>query len=139
MGWIFDPSLNLREGEGVSYINSFILAAREEMGMVSWARVKESRIQMLRPVISGPVNHRVEIHSFSGFFRSYMNIDIDQALSSVDWLTLPQQKLRSIIAGRVFHDDLGLESNPSRFAGIPMTSGSIFWLHCGNVSVRTNT
>jgi hypothetical protein len=76
-------------------------------------------IQMLRPVISGPVNHRVEIHSFSGFFRGYLNIDIEQALSSVDWLTLPQQKLRTIIAGRVFHDDLNLESIRSRFAWYP--------------------
>ena len=75
--------------------------------------------QMLRPVTSGPINHRVEIHTLAGYFHGYMNIDIDQALSPIDWLTLPQQKLRSIIAGRVFHDDLGLEKIRSRFSWYP--------------------
>ena len=58
--------------------------------------------QMLQPVISGPVNHRVEIHTLAGYFHSYLNIDIEKPLSPVDWLTLPQQKLRTIVAGRVF-------------------------------------
>jgi Domain of unknown function (DUF4037) len=75
--------------------------------------------QMLRPVTAGPINHRVEIHTFGGFFRGYLNIDIEKPLSPVDWLTLPQQKLRTIIAGRVFHDDLDLESIRSSFAWYP--------------------
>ena len=75
--------------------------------------------QMLRPVTAGPVNHRVETFTFAGFFHGYMNIDIDKALSPIDWLTLPQQKLRSIIAGRVFHDDLGLETIRARFVWYP--------------------
>ena len=75
--------------------------------------------QILQPVISGPVNHRVEIHTLAGYFHSYLNIDIEKPLSPVDWLTLPQQKLRTIVAGRVFHDDLNLESIRSRFAWYP--------------------
>jgi hypothetical protein len=79
----------------------------------------EHGTQMLRPVISGPVNHRVEIHKLAGYFHGYLNINIEKPLSPVDWLTLPQQKLRSIIGGQVFHDDLNLESIRSRFVWYP--------------------
>jgi hypothetical protein len=75
--------------------------------------------QMLRPVTTRPINHRVEIHTPAGYFHGYMNINIDGALSPADWLTLPQQKLRSIISGRVFHDGLGLEAIRSRFTWYP--------------------
>jgi hypothetical protein len=75
--------------------------------------------QLLRPVTTGPINHRVESHTLAGFFRGYVNINIDKELSPRDWLSLPQQKLRSIIAGRVFHDDLGLDIVRSRFFWYP--------------------
>ena len=75
--------------------------------------------QMLRPLASGPVNHRVEAHTISGFFAGYLNIDVTRDLSAIDWLTLPHQKLRSIVAGRVFRDDLGLDLVRSRFRWYP--------------------
>ena len=75
--------------------------------------------QVLRPATSGPVNHRVEAHSIIGFFAGYLNIDITTDLSAIDWLTLPHQKLRSIMAGRVFRDDLGLDAVRSRFRWYP--------------------
>ena len=55
----------------------------------------------------GPVNHRVAIHTVRAFFRQYLNFDPDEELRPVDWLTFPEQHLRSIISGRVFHDGLG--------------------------------
>jgi hypothetical protein len=61
----------------------------------------------------------VETFTISGFFRDYMGIDIEKALDTADWLTLPQQKLRSIAAGRVFHDGLGLEKVKQRFDWYP--------------------
>lgn len=75
--------------------------------------------QTLQPIASGPVNHRVEMFTLGGFFADYMNIGIEKGLESVDWLTLPQQKLRSVTAGCVFRDELGLETIRGRFSWYP--------------------
>jgi hypothetical protein len=80
---------------------------------------EDNGTQILRPVASGPVNHLVETYTLGGFFTSYLNIDIEKDLESVDWLTLPHQKLRSVTAGRVFHDGLGLETIRERFSWYP--------------------
>ncbi|MBU1700323.1 MAG: DUF4037 domain-containing protein [Candidatus Eisenbacteria bacterium] len=75
--------------------------------------------QHLLPVDSGPINHRVEFFTFKGYFKNYFNIDIDKELQPADWLTLPHQKLRSIVAGAVFHDELGWGSIRKRFTWYP--------------------
>jgi len=75
--------------------------------------------QLLQTTDTGPVNHRVEMYTIKGFFCEYMNIDIEQDLEPADWLTLPQQKLRSVVAGSVFRDDLGLEAVRKRLSWYP--------------------
>jgi hypothetical protein len=40
-------------------------------------------------------------------------------LSAADWLTIPHQKLRSVVAGRVFRDDIGLQAIRGRFRWYP--------------------
>ncbi|MHA2378053.1 MAG: DUF4037 domain-containing protein [Candidatus Thorarchaeota archaeon] len=56
----------------------------------------------------GPVNHRVTIVTVSGFFEDYLGVNPVDDLSPVDWLTLPEQRLRSIVSGRMFHDGLSV-------------------------------
>ncbi len=75
--------------------------------------------QLLKPAFPGAINHKVEVFTISGFFFSYLNIDITKGMSLADWLTLPQQKLRSLVSGRIFHDDLGLEQIRNRFTWYP--------------------
>lgn len=74
---------------------------------------------MLRQVESGPVNHRVEIMTVKGFFRAILGVDPLASISTAEWLTFPQQSLRSIAAGAVFHDDLGLEDARAVFRWYP--------------------
>jgi hypothetical protein len=76
-------------------------------------------VQRLAPTTTGPVHHRVEMFTIAGFFQSYLGIGIDEELRPEDWLTLPQQKLRSICAGRVFRDDLDLDAVRARLAWYP--------------------
>jgi hypothetical protein len=68
----------------------------------------DNGVQLMRVTDTGPVNHRVETYTISGFFQSYLGLDIGKEMDTIDWLTLPQQKLRSIVYGKTFHDDLGL-------------------------------
>jgi hypothetical protein len=57
-------------------------------------------------ITSGPVNHGVTINTVAAFFIEYLGFNPTEDLRIVDWLVLPQQMLRSIGNGRVFHDDL---------------------------------
>ena len=85
----------------------------------NFSEPEDNGVQLMQPVSGGPVNHRVATYTLDGFFLKYMNIHIGKQLAPADWLTLPQQKLRSITAGRVFHDDLGLEKIRSCFSWYP--------------------
>ncbi|MFX1416032.1 MAG: DUF4037 domain-containing protein [Promethearchaeota archaeon] len=68
----------------------------------------------------GPVDHRVSILTVSGFFENYLGLNSVADLSPVDWLTLPEQRLRTIVSGRVFHDGLGtLEPTVARLQYYP--------------------
>ena len=79
----------------------------------------DNGVQIMRATESGPVNHRVECFTLAGFFRDYLDFDIDGEIESADWLTFGEQKLRTITAGEVFHDDLGLEAIRTRFTYYP--------------------
>jgi hypothetical protein len=80
---------------------------------------EDNGTQSLRPADSDVVNHRVETFTLHGYFSDYLGIDIDKELETIDWLTLPQQKLLSITSGRVFHDGLGLEAIMRPFTWYP--------------------
>ncbi len=54
-----------------------------------------------------PINHRVLINTLSNFLESYTGSALDQGISLMDWMLIPDQKLRTLIAGGVFHDGLG--------------------------------
>lgn len=65
--------------------------------------------QLTEATTSGPINHRVEVHTLHSFVLDYLGLDLREPVGPCDWLTLPSHKLRTIIGGAVFHDDVGLE------------------------------
>ena len=67
----------------------------------------EDGTTVMRSDADGPINHRVTIHTVRALFSHYLNFDPSKELRLVDWLTSPEQHLRSIASGRVFHDGLG--------------------------------
>ncbi|UCC68712.1 MAG: DUF4037 domain-containing protein [Armatimonadota bacterium] len=54
----------------------------------------------------GPVEHRVACHNIDTFVISYRSFNPNDGMTVLDWLTIPQQNLRLIRSGRVFHDGL---------------------------------
>ncbi|MHA1732509.1 MAG: DUF4037 domain-containing protein [Promethearchaeota archaeon] len=70
----------------------------------------DSNNQFLAPVESGPVNHRVEVHTVRGYLEEKLclprAVDLE-AMPVEDWLCLPEQLLLEFTSGRVFRDDLG--------------------------------
>lgn len=61
----------------------------------------------------GPVNHRVTVHTGRGFFQDFLRWDAVGEPSVPEWLSFPQQRLRAVTSGAVFHDGLG-ELEPAR-------------------------
>lgn len=85
----------------------------------------DNGVQLLRATESGPVNHRVEIFTLADWFKGYLEFDAAGEITPADWLTFGEQKLRTITAGAVFHDDLGLEAIRARLAYYPRDA----WLY----------
>ena len=56
---------------------------------------------------SGPINHKVDIFTLKSFLELRLCIDQKQKLSSLDWLSMPQQRLLEITSGAIFYDGLG--------------------------------
>jgi hypothetical protein len=66
------------------------------------------------------LEHRITFHTVRRFFRFVLNWDVEQELRAVGWLTMPEQYLRSLTAGRVYHDGLGqLEPIRARLSYYP--------------------
>ena len=59
------------------------------------------------------------IHTVRGYFLDQLDFDVDREIEARDWLTLPEQRLRMITAGAVYHDEVGLEAVRDRFAYYP--------------------
>jgi len=62
---------------------------------------------------------RIEIYTIHDFFQKQLGVDPDKPLSAADWLTMTHHRLRSIVDGRVFRDDLGLQAMRDRFRWYP--------------------
>ncbi len=67
----------------------------------------------------GPVDPLIFFHTIAGFWKAELGADLDRTLTPADWLTFGEQRLLSLTAGQVFHDDLGLEAVRARFAYYP--------------------
>ncbi len=60
----------------------------------------------MAPVSAGPIKHWVAITTIPDFFEEYIGINPLQPLTEINWLALPQQRLRTIASGRIFFDGL---------------------------------
>jgi hypothetical protein len=67
----------------------------------------EAVTMLLDDPSEGPINHRVEVHTVGGFCEGYLGFNPLDGMGLADWLTTPTQRLRTMIAGRVFHDGPG--------------------------------
>jgi hypothetical protein len=64
-----------------------------------------------------PTDHA--IFTLRGYFLEHLGFDIDGEIEARDWLTFPEQQLRMITAGAIYHDDVGLQTVRDRFAHYP--------------------
>lgn len=76
-------------------------------------------VRHLQATEDGPIAHRVELFTVAGYTRDYLGCDPAEPLTAADWLSLPQQKLRTFAGGTLYHDGVGLADVLARFAYYP--------------------
>jgi len=74
---------------------------------------------MLAPTNARPIDHGVEVTTIGRFTRDYIGVDATEQIGPSAWLAIPSQRLRTVRAGRVFRDDLGLETVRARLHWYP--------------------
>ena len=79
----------------------------------------EHGVLTLRDTNTHPICHRVEMYTLRKFFLDYLDFDLDKEIEPADWLTFPEQKLRTLTSGAVYHDGVGLQRVRDRFAYYP--------------------
>ena len=71
----------------------------------------EIGVQVLEPISSGPVRHRVVLMTVESFCRKWLaGYEPKADISLHDWKRWPMQSLFAIRKGRLFRDDLHIES-----------------------------
>jgi hypothetical protein len=64
-----------------------------------------------------PVDY--EIQTVHGYFLERLAVDVHGKIEARDWLTFPEQALRTFAAGAVHHDEVGLQAVLDRLAYYP--------------------
>jgi hypothetical protein len=67
----------------------------------------EEGVRLAEEKASGPVDHKVEVHTVRGFFAAWTGLDPFEEWGPADWLCVPQQRLLEVTAGTLYHDGLG--------------------------------
>lgn len=78
--------------------------------------LEDNGTRLSENIEKGPVDHLIEIETISGYWFKTGRIDPLREPTVTEWLTIPQQQILEWTAGKVFHDDLGLEAVRQRFA-----------------------
>lgn len=58
-------------------------------------------------VAKHPIKHLVDFKTVPSFYRDYLEYDLSEPLSLFHWLSFPEQRLRTVRSGGIFHDDWG--------------------------------
>jgi len=111
-GWGPKLLLFLREADSSSYRDKGDQTLRQHLpyeirGFPTNFSAHEDGSPMMTPITVGLINHAVKISTVSDFFTEYLGLFPSGNLSIIDWLTIPEQVLRSIVSARVFYDGLG--------------------------------
>ena len=71
------------------------------------------------PIAEDMSSHLVRTHSPRDYLLEYLGFDIERGAEPADWLTFPEQKLRTIAEAAVYRDGIGLANILARFNYYP--------------------
>jgi hypothetical protein len=78
------------------------------------------KMRLMTRALTGPVKHRIIPITVRHLVRMQLGYDLTQPLEVADWLTFPSHALGELVAGEVYHDDVGeITALRTRFAWYP--------------------
>jgi hypothetical protein len=90
----------------------------------------------LGPTDRRPITHGVDVTTIARFTHEYLGVDATQPIDQRAWLAIPSQRLRTVRAGRVFHDEIDLAAVRARLRWYPRDVWSTEWRTSGDASTR---
>ena len=91
-----------------------------------YAPVPGSDWPVFKKIDTGPVQHKIDIHTVEGYFGWYLGRGPFGGLAAADWLTFQEHKLLAVTSGRIFHDGFGELTEARRVLGYYPEQ---LWLH----------
>ncbi len=91
----------------------------------------EPGVLRFRSSSSGPVEHRVYVSTVRREVQHILGWDCTTALTPLDWLTFPQQKLRTLTTGAVYHAGLGAVPDMQARLRVYPRDVRLYLLACG--------
>ncbi|MBK7836094.1 MAG: hypothetical protein IPJ49_00055 [Candidatus Obscuribacter sp.] len=87
--------------------------------------IKDNGVHLMDHGQSGDTVPRITIQSIDDYISDYLSIDIHGPITTIDWLTMPEQKLLALTGGKVFYDAIGIEALRKSYPTIQTMSGFI--------------
>lgn len=111
------------------------LPAKQGVYPINFYQIDGGKTKVMQEGTVGDINHRVEFSSIAEFIYDYLEFDLNCEIEVSDWLSFSEQKLATIVAGKVFHDAIKFSDVRQRFAYYPHD----VWLYlmaCGWVRIE---
>ena len=80
---------------------------------------QDSGVRSRVEVEHGPIDPMIYFHTLESYWQEWLGVSPFAGLEPADWLTFGDQRLISLTAGKVFHDEVGLEDARQRLAYYP--------------------
>jgi hypothetical protein len=118
--FLFLREEDAKQGDAIGNLLSQQLPETFADFLVSLPAPIEPRTRIMTRPLAGPVKHRIIPMTMRNFVRVQLGYDLAQPLLAADWLTFPSHALGELVAGEVYHDDVGeITALRARFGWYP--------------------
>jgi len=95
-------------------------------------KANEKRVRIMSRTDEYPVNHLIEVATPGKFAQARIGVDASQPLTEREWLSISQNRFLEVVAGKVFHDEIGLNDLRARINWYPkeiwfFMMGCLWW------------
>ena len=79
----------------------------------------QHELRAVMPATFHEVPTNVHVTTVDGYFHRELGLNVSDRWDAHDWLSLPEHRLCAVTSGRVFHDEVGLETVRERLSYYP--------------------
>ncbi len=97
-----------------------------------YSKPNEKQVKLMQETDTHPVNHLIEVTEPKRFVKRRIGLDASRLLTEREWLSISQNRFLEAVAGKVFHDEVGLGAIRKRIEWYPreiwiFLMGCVWW------------